>query len=181
MITGHLRLLFKKHPALEYVYLFMEANLAWYSVQQMAEVIKEMLPEYQHMIEVVCRDPKKYGRLGVHTGPNEKETYTHRLSELLMDGNILLAKDIVNCNGKVDLANCQKELYEQLKNFRKIYTQRGTNKETSVLSVTWSGKGGSTRKDDLILALQMSNWWMYITREEQAYKNKANARGWLEQ
>lgn len=118
-----------------------------------ADGVAEHMVRFFSPVHALSRDNSKLRRVGVYTGPTEKELYVTELQHRLQTGTLRRAEQLVGGNPENDWS----ELLTQLGSFRR--TIRPPHEPAfSKYAVSFSGKGTGA-KDDLAMALQIALHW----------------------
>jgi hypothetical protein len=173
MVHRHLTKL-SQHPkygkgGTVYKISFIEANMSYIGADQVAQWCRTMA--YQPMI-IESRDPTARGRVGVWTGPYEKEAYAWTLRDIIESDRLYFAADMVGDNIERD----KQALISQLRQFR---MERMDPLDTAFgkFKYAYTGKTGGGNKDDLALALMIAIYWGQRRREDPQFILWAKEKG----
>lgn len=169
MIKNHLAKL-QAHPRYgsAHKFAFIEANMSYIGADQVADWC------YPHQpLSVESRDPSPRGRVGVWTGPFEKEAYAWRLRDIVEEDALYFAADLIGENAEKDKAT----LLSQMRKFR---MERMEPKDVTFgkFKYAYSGKTSGGEKDDLVLSLMIAIHWGDRKRDEVQFRAWAKERGY---
>ena len=148
---------------------YIEANMSWLAVNHLQNYFNQ---SQFGRVQIVSRDPKNLGRAGVWTGPQEKEMMAKDLVQVMSDGKLHFAQDLVSDNPERNIM----KLFGQLDYFSRIVIppsdeSKGENK------IVYSGKGVG-RKDDLVLSLMLAITHAKLTRLDPSFVETCITNGW---
>lgn len=153
-----------------FIYVYIEANMSWISVDMIADVL--LGHDTKQRTVVVQQDPGKNERFGVWTGPAEKENYAAGLQRVLVDNLLFFAENMVGGHQARDKQN----LMQQLSVYRKE-VKAPTEPIHGKYKTSFGGKSQG-QKDDLAMALQICLHWMCKTRTSSNFLSEARKHGW---
>jgi hypothetical protein len=171
MVHRHLTQL-SQHPKYgkgAYKISFIEANMSYIGADLVAQWCRSMA--YQPMI-IESRDPTARGRVGVWTGPYEKEAYAWTLRDIVESDRLYFASDMVGDNIERD----KQELISQLRQFR-MERMDPLDSAFGKFKYAYTGKTGGGNKDDLALALMIAIYWGQRRREDPQFILWAKEQG----
>lgn len=171
MINNHLRKL-SRDPRFcrAHKLISIEANMSYIGADQVANWCQA--DEFQPVI-IESRDSSSRNRVGVWTGPYEKETYAWLLRDIVENDKLHFAADMISAN-----ADKNKEtLISQLRQFR---MERMDPKDVTFgkFKYAYTGKTAGGNKDDLVLALMIATYWGSRKREDVEFQQWAKANGY---
>lgn len=162
MILQHMTGL-SQHPKYGkgYKLVFIEANMSYIGADQVAGWCRRV--PFQPVI-IESRDPSPRGRVGVWTGPYEKEAYAWTLRDVVESDSLYFAADMIGSNIERD----KQTLISQLRQFR---MERLDPLDTAFgkYKYAYTGKTGGGEKDDLALSLMIATYWGRRKREDQQF------------
>lgn len=174
MIEEHLRAL-ERHPMLKdaHKHIVIEANMSYISADEIAAICHRR--EFTNII-IESKDPKSLGRVGIWTGPYEKESYAYNLREKIKNLNICFSTHMMGTPEHI--ATEKKELVTELRNFR---MDRLEPKDVAFgkYKYTFSGKTRGGAKDDRVLCVMMMVHWGEMKRDNDTFKLLASHKGLL--
>jgi len=172
MILSHLTAL-SEHKRYQHAHklVFIEANMSYIGADQVASWCRRM-PFQPVMIE--SRDPSPRGRVGVWTGPYEKETYAWTLRDIIESDSLYFADDsnMIGNNKKRDKENFLK----QLRQFR-MERLDPNDMAFGKIKYAYTGKTAGGEKDDILLATMIATYWGRRKREEHQFRLWAKEMG----
>jgi len=154
------------------IFIAIEANMSFITADMLAGFFQN--PRFGR-IEVLSLDPKKHQRPGVWTGENEKERYAESMERALANGTLCYAREQAGDPAKWPLV--KQEFQSQLGSFRREVDPAkdpmfGRNK------ITFTGKAGNGKKDDLVLATQIALYHLEWLKTTDRFQDMATAQGW---
>lgn len=169
MIKGHLQKL-QAHPRYgqAHKFSFIEANMSYIGADQVADWCYPFQP-----MSVESRDPSPRGRVGVWTGPYEKEAYAWRLRDIVEDDLLFFAADLIGENVLRDKTN----LISQMRKFR-MERLEPNDVTFGKFKYAYSGKTSGGEKDDLVLSLMIAIHWGDRKRDDVQFRAWAKERGY---
>lgn len=148
--------------------IFIEANMSYIGADQVAGWCREFEP-----VIIESRDPSPRGRVGVWTGPYEKESYAWKLRDQMEDDTVYFASDLVGEHVKRDKAT----FIAQLQKFR-MERQEPKDLTFGKFKYAYTGKTGNGEKDDLAMAYMIANYWGGRKREDMQFRMWAKHQGY---
>jgi hypothetical protein len=167
LMYNHFDALFEKHRNAK-AWVYIEANLNKTLAAHHGRLLQA---RYGDRLILERLDPQGAGNVGVWTGPEEKELYTHSLRSLLSNGNVLYANDMV---GR-DIAASKKKTYTQLTQFTRVVKPPG--KDVDFYTPRWVYSGKASGPDDVCLALQALCYHILRQQMTPSYYETCNALG----
>jgi len=171
MILGHLAAI-AKHPRYgkAHKFSFIEANMSYIGADLVATWCRRMCNQ---PMTVESRDPTPRGRVGVWTGPYEKETYAWTLRDIVESECLCFAAEMIGSNIERDKA----ELIGQLRRFN---MERMEPKDLvfGKWKYTYGAKSAGGGKDDLAMALMIAVYWGALKREDPQFLMWARQMGY---
>jgi hypothetical protein len=170
MVLSHLSAL-SQHPKYGKAHklVFIEANMSYIGADQVATWCRRM--EYQPVI-IESRDPSPRGRVGVWTGPYEKEAYAWTLRDIIEADCLYYAADMIGSNTKGD----KEALIAQLRQYR-MERLDPTDMAFGKFKYAYTGKTPGGLKDDFALSAMIATYWGRRKREDQQFRLWAKQMG----
>lgn len=148
---------------------YIEANMSFLSVSHLCNFFNQ--PQFG-LVKIVSRDPKNMGRPGVWTGPQEKEIFARDLEQVMSDGKLSFADQMVSDNPEHNKV----KLLAQLNFFSRIVIPPNDPSQHEN-RIVYSGKGVG-RRDDLCLALMLALTHGKMTLFDQQFVEECHRNGW---
>jgi hypothetical protein len=170
MIIGHLEAI-QHHPMLKgaYKHVIIEANMSYISADEIASWCRRK--QFTNML-IESRDPKGLGRVGIWTGPWEKESYAYTARDAIKELDVCFSTHMIGNNIEKD----KKQLIAQLRNFR-LDLQEPNDPSFGKYKYSFTGKTRGGQKDDRVLAMMMMMYWGDRKREDAAFLQIARQNG----
>jgi hypothetical protein len=173
MVLGHMAKL-SNHPkygSSKYIYklIFPEANMSYIGADQISNWCRRI--EYQPVI-VESRDPSPRARVGVWTGPYEKEAYAWMLRDLIETNSLYFAAELIGDNA----LKHKETLIAQLRQYR-MERMDPSDPAFGKYKYAYTGKTAGGMKDDLALALMIATYWGCRKREDVQFALWAKEKG----
>lgn len=149
---------------------FIEANMSYIGADLIATWCRAM--RFQPVM-IESRDPTPRGRVGVWTGPYEKEAYAWTLRDAIENDTVHFAADLIGANVERDKAT----LEAQLRGFR-MERQEPADPAFGKFKYAYTGKTSGGTKDDILLGLMIATYWGRRKREEQEFRAWCHERGY---
>jgi hypothetical protein len=169
MIEGHLRSLrCSKRYGNAYLLIFIEANMSFIQADAVAGWCQPFGPLY-----IERQQPGDNERVGVWTGPYEKESYAFLLREVIEEDTIFFASEMIGRDPQK-----QKDLL--LTQLRKFHMEKRPPNDPAFgkFKYAFTGKTGGGSKDDLVLALMIAMYWGRRRREHKEFKRLCEEQGY---
>lgn len=151
-------------------FIFIEANMSYIGADQVGSWCRAM--EFQPAV-IESRDSTARGRIGVWTGPYEKETYAWQLRDIIESDKLFFASGLISANADKD----KETLISQLRQFR---MERLDPRDVAFgkFKYAYTGKTAGGNKDDIALALMIATYWGRRKREELEFQRWAQMHGY---
>jgi hypothetical protein len=170
MILRHLRQLRSNEIYRKAHFLiFIEANMSYISADCVANWCRR--PEFGP-VTIEARDNSPRGRVGVWTGPWEKESYSMMLREIIESGRLFMAHEFI-------CSNFEEHLKTLLLQFSAFRMERQEPMDAAFGKYRWAftGKTSGGTKDDMVLALMIAVYWGRLKREDFTFMQWAHSMG----
>lgn len=170
MLSDHLSSLRENHRYRHALFVVhIEANYGgWLACDEIAR--RFSAPEYQPIKFPSC-DPKAQSRIGMWTGPLQKETFAKDLESLLKQERLSYAQDYVSQRPGPVKAEFEAQLCQYRREVKPAADPAFTDAR-----VTYTGKGGS-RRDDLCMSAQICLSYALQIRQQPQFQRECAAYG----
>ena len=149
--------------------VFIEANMSYIGADLVAKWCRSMA--FQPVM-IESRDPSPRGRVGVWTGPYEKETYAWTLRDIIEDDSLYFAADMIG-------GNLQRDKETFISQLRQYSMERLDPSDVAFgkFKYAYTGKTAGGEKDDILLAMMIATYWGRRKREEHQFRSWAREMG----
>jgi hypothetical protein len=148
MVLSHMAALDRLYPRAT-KWVFIEANMSYIGADQVAGWCLKF-----EKVVIESKDPSPRQRVGVWTGPAEKESYAWTLRDIVSDRSLFFASRLIGRNVDRDVGT----LVEQLRAFR-MERLEPSDPAFGKFKYAYTAKTPGGTKDDLVLALMIATHW----------------------